>query len=171
MSFFRNLFTAPKITCPRCLGKGDVDGDDIRRLHMELEWGPGTCAYCDGSGKVPEGTEKKVAVNESYLTTDLALADRLRLRSGDPLLKEKSRAYHEAHQTFRIQVLYLHNTGKLTPEEIATFFLLSKPAGLRNEQTDMQEKNELVEYLHKLIASGAPDQFNGITGDKQGSSE
>jgi hypothetical protein len=38
--------------CPRCLGKGYVDIKDIKRLKRELEWRPGPCAYCDGTGKI-----------------------------------------------------------------------------------------------------------------------
>lgn len=40
------------ITCPRCMGKGNVDNDDINRLTMEHYWMPGECLYCDGVGLV-----------------------------------------------------------------------------------------------------------------------
>jgi hypothetical protein len=40
------------ITCPRCMGKGNVDIDDIKRLSMEHNWSPGECIYCDGIGLV-----------------------------------------------------------------------------------------------------------------------
>jgi hypothetical protein len=41
-----------QVTCPRCLGKGFVDDDDIKRLNHVGEWLEGTCAYCDGIGIV-----------------------------------------------------------------------------------------------------------------------
>ncbi len=40
------------ITCPRCLGKGVVDDEDIERLSMQEYWVAGNCRYCDGIGKV-----------------------------------------------------------------------------------------------------------------------
>ena len=42
------------VQCPRCLGKTHVDQEDIRRLGREMEWIPGPCAYCEGTGKVEE---------------------------------------------------------------------------------------------------------------------
>jgi serine/threonine protein kinase len=48
------------VACPRCLGKGFVDENDIKRLKREFEWIPGNCAYCDGVGKVTQ--EKAVSV-------------------------------------------------------------------------------------------------------------
>ena len=42
--------TSNLIDCPRCLGKGHVDLQDIKRLRRELFWEPGPhCAYCDGN--------------------------------------------------------------------------------------------------------------------------
>ena len=49
------------ITCPRCLGKGEVDIEDIQRLLMEEYWSPGDCGYCEGVGKV---NIKKFDTNE-----------------------------------------------------------------------------------------------------------
>jgi len=43
------------MTCPRCLGKGYVDLDDIRRLSMEHQWSPGSCLYCNAQGRVERG--------------------------------------------------------------------------------------------------------------------
>lgn len=47
------------ITCPRCLGKGTVEAEDIERLSMKLFWEPGECQYCEGVGLV---NIKKTAV-------------------------------------------------------------------------------------------------------------
>jgi len=81
MSFFSRLFgqRKPTIQCPRCLGKGHVDWNDIKRLNQELRWGPGTCAYCNGKGKVAPDMVDKVAVDASYLTIDLSKAERQRV--------------------------------------------------------------------------------------------
>jgi len=51
--------------CPRCLGKGNVDWDDIKRLKRESDWEPGPCAYCHGSGKVDQNIVDQVPVDAS----------------------------------------------------------------------------------------------------------
>jgi len=40
------------VICPRCLGKGFVDLEDISRLGKANEWHQGPCSYCVGCGKV-----------------------------------------------------------------------------------------------------------------------
>jgi len=40
------------VTCPRCLGDGYVNDEDIKRLHTTLYWTPGDCLYCSSIGKV-----------------------------------------------------------------------------------------------------------------------
>ena len=46
--------------CPRCVGKGFVDKNDITRLGMEGSWSQGYCRYCDGKGKVDVGKTKRI---------------------------------------------------------------------------------------------------------------
>lgn len=58
------------ITCPRCLGKGIVDNDDIKRLLMEHNWTPGHCLYCDGVGLVNVRKTSTVVVNETLHLSD-----------------------------------------------------------------------------------------------------
>ena len=57
--------------CPRCLGKGHVDKKDIKRLNRELEWMPGTCAYCDGTGKVDDKMLQSTSADDANLTYEL----------------------------------------------------------------------------------------------------
>ena len=40
------------ITCPRCLGSGQVNWDNICALGMECYWDPGPCRYCAQQGKI-----------------------------------------------------------------------------------------------------------------------
>jgi serine/threonine protein kinase len=54
--------------CPRCLGKGHVDKKDIKRLNRELEWMPGPCAYCDGTGKVDDKMLQSTSADDANLT-------------------------------------------------------------------------------------------------------
>lgn len=46
--------------CPRCVGKGFVDLNDIKRLDREDVWGMGYCRYCDGQGFVERGKTKLI---------------------------------------------------------------------------------------------------------------
>ena len=38
--------------CPRCVGKGFVDENDIKRLKSFYNWYPGVCGFCKGTGYV-----------------------------------------------------------------------------------------------------------------------
>ncbi|MDO6432662.1 hypothetical protein Q4E93_18800 [Flavitalea sp. BT771] len=80
MNFFSRLLKRSKvaspITCPRCLGKGHVDKDDIIRLKQQGKWKAGACAYCKGVGTVNKEILSKVPANASYLTTNLSEAER-----------------------------------------------------------------------------------------------
>ena len=62
--------------CPRCLGKGHVDKDDIVRLKQQGKWRAGVCVYCQGTGKVNKEMLLKVAPNATYLTTSLSDTER-----------------------------------------------------------------------------------------------
>lgn len=62
MNFLNRIFRRNMVECPRCLGKGEVDLEDIKRLKKELFWAPGRCAYCNGNCKVPADRIEKLAV-------------------------------------------------------------------------------------------------------------
>lgn len=53
------------MTCPRCLGKGYVDSDDIRRLDV-FGWEPGHCIYCDSTGSVQKKATLENNVTDYY---------------------------------------------------------------------------------------------------------
>ncbi len=71
MTFLRRLFNSHKIDWPRCLGKGEVNFEDIKRLKKELHCMPGKCAYCNGVGKVSPKIISILDADTEYLTTDL----------------------------------------------------------------------------------------------------
>lgn len=56
----KQMALPPKLEmiCPRCVGKGFVDRDDIRRLGMTKEWWPGPCDYCNAQGYIERGKTK-----------------------------------------------------------------------------------------------------------------
>lgn len=59
------------IDCPRCLGKGHVDKQDIKRLRREFYWIEGPhCAYCDGKKYVSLDFASKVNADEWFLCSD-----------------------------------------------------------------------------------------------------
>ena len=55
------------VACPRCLGKGFVDKNDIKRLKRENEWGQGKCAYCEGVGKVTKEKADSIPADEAEI--------------------------------------------------------------------------------------------------------
>jgi DnaJ-class molecular chaperone len=80
MNFLSRLFSSEsnKIECPRCLGKGHVDNNDIKRLGKELKWRPGSCAYCKGSGTVNAAMVRTVPVDLAYLVNELPQEEEIR---------------------------------------------------------------------------------------------
>ncbi len=62
------------INCPRCLGDGYVNSDDIERLDMDLFWLSGDCLYCNKTGKVNQDTLDNIDVRElNLMKTDDSL--------------------------------------------------------------------------------------------------
>jgi hypothetical protein len=112
--------------CPRCLGKGHVDWDDIKRLDQELKWIPGTCAYCNGRGKVDDKIESNVPVDASYLVINLSEADRKKIINGDPDALEWGNQFDEQFDSFINQIVHLHFEKGLDSSQIAKFFMKAK---------------------------------------------
>lgn len=153
MDFLKRLFGSrnEKYTCPRCLGKGHVDEKDITRLNMELFWEPGPCAFCNEIGLVDAETKSNVPADQSYLTIDLPLEEREKLLNGDPEAIERGKFFEEEQENFIKQILYLYQTGNLTPEQITEFFLLRDEhvfmqAGIYTEQEQI-----LLDFVRKAI--------------------
>lgn len=154
MSLFGSLFgkkTSP-IQCPRCLGKGHVDSDDIKRLNKELKWQPGSCAYCEGRGKVDPDMLNKVAVDEAYLTTDLSKEERQRVIDNDAEALERGRIFDAETNRFIREINFLHYIGKLDAEKISEFYLLARFVENLDEKMYEQEKKELIDYINRVIA-------------------
>lgn len=146
MNLFRQLFSKPTMECPRCLGKGTVDWEDIKRLNNELKWLPGKCAYCNGSGKIDPSLLSKVAANNSYLSLDLDEEERQRLIDGDHDALERSDFYESEIDGFIKQVTYLHFEGQLDVDQIVAFYLINA-----TEDAAVNEKSDLYNYINKII--------------------
>ena len=148
MKFFQRLFkrTNDSVDCPRCLGKGHVDIDDIKRLGNELRWNPGKCAYCNGAGKVEPELISKVAVSEPYLTNNLPNAERNRVINRDKAAVERAKLRKVNSDLVIQQIKELYFVKNLDVEQIAEFYLQSTP------EWDIQQKNAMVEYISRVIA-------------------
>lgn len=150
MNFFQRLFNKPVSTehlaeCPRCVGKGYVDMDDIKRLKNELKWMPGKCAYCNGAGKVKPEIINEVAADEAYLTLDISKLERTLFISGNQAAVKRGQA-HKEHVDLLIQeIRHLYFVDNLDIEEIAALYQLSNP------HADMSQKTELLRYIKKVI--------------------
>lgn len=135
-------------TCPRCLGKGDVTWEDIKRLNQELKWAPGRCAYCNGSGTVDSITASTVPANLSYLTTDLTSEERDKLMANDPKLVRKAQRWEMDIDEFIKQILVLYFEENMEPEEIADYYL-EQAMPFANQE---DQRLELIDYVTRVIA-------------------
>ena len=148
IKFIKRLLAGEEnlVSCPRCLGKGSVDWDDIQRLKRELKWIPGTCAYCDGSGRVSSEIVSRVAPDTFYLTTNLTATQRKRLLRNDPDMLASASAYEARVNDFIDQIFYLHVFKSMNSEEIANHFLT-----LQERPEKEGERKDLVAYIDRVI--------------------
>jgi len=147
MIFFNFLFKNSDLQCPRCLGKGFVGPDDIRRLNRQLKWAPGPCAYCDASGKVTEELLSKVAVDTTYLTIDLPESEIEKIKNGDEATIEKGKLQELFIDNLinYIEDQYLNNN--MNAESIADLYLKTED----EKAVFSVEKENLLQYIHKII--------------------
>lgn len=137
------------VDCPRCLGKGKVDLEDIRRLKKELFWGPGKCAYCNGMGKVHPGRKEKPGADLEYLTTDLSSRERHKIITGDEDALKRANEYKESIQDLIKEIEYLYYIENKEPNEIADYFFHRQRQHVYSES----EKQEIIDYVEKVIKS------------------
>lgn len=148
MNIFNKLFNKPKVDCPRCLGKGKVDWDDIKRLNKELKWIPGLCAYCKGGGKVSPEVVSKVKVDTTYLTTKLSNAERNRLFKGDPDALQRATDYEAFIDKLIRQIEHLHVVQHLDAKQIFDVYVMPE-FGVRATKKQLAE---MLQYVEKVIA-------------------
>lgn len=147
MTFFNFLFKNTNLECPRCIGKGFVDHEDIKRLNRQLKWAPGPCAYCDASGKVTEELLSKVAVDTSYLTIDLPESEIEKIKNGDEetIKKGKLQELFIDNLIKYIEDQYLLNN--MDADSIADLYLSTE----EENAVFSVEKENLLQYIHKII--------------------
>jgi hypothetical protein len=147
MSFVDKIFIRNKVECPRCLGKGNVDEEDIRRLNKTLKWRPGGCAYCAGKGLVTKRVLDRVEVDNEYLTVDLPSSERKLLIEHDVNALKRAKRYMAETDRYIDGIKYLSTVGKLTPIEVANFY------SIYVSEVDEKYKQELTEYIIKVVES------------------
>ncbi|RFS20533.1 hypothetical protein DVR12_18375 [Chitinophaga silvatica] len=153
MSFFKNLFDSESknlIECPRCLGKGQVDQDDIKRLGNELRWRPGRCAYCTGTGKVEAEMLDKVAVDEAYLTTTISSIERKKLINGDLDAIKRGEMFAETMDNFIEEITRLYFEEKMEVDKIVQLYIKGAPKS--GFKINASQKAEFVDYIKTVIA-------------------
>ncbi|WP_264552140.1 hypothetical protein [Flavobacterium sp. N2038] len=142
-----NLFRRSGIVCPRCLGKGFVDWEDISRLNKQLKWVPAPCAYCNATGKTTKEMLSKVAVDCTYLTIDLPDLEVEKIKNGDPetIAKGKQRELFVDNLIKYAENLYL--TQNMDAENIANLYL-----NTQEEKAHFSvNKDELIKYIQGII--------------------
>lgn len=146
MSIF-NFFKRSDIECPRCLGKGFVNWEDIVRLKRQLKWVPAPCAYCNATGKVEKEMLSKVAVDCMYLTIDLPESVIEKIKDGDPETIEKGRQRERFvdHIIQYAEELYLKQN--MDAESIANLYLSTEEENAAFSVT----KEELIKYFQGVI--------------------
>jgi len=149
MNILNQIFRRNMVDCPRCLGKGKVDLEDIKRLKKELFWIPGKCAYCNGIGKVPPNRIEKISVDLEYLTTDLSSLERNRLINGNEDALKRAAQHRELVQKFIEQIEHLYYIENKEPDEIADCIFHKQNILVHSPD----EKQELIDYISKVIRS------------------
>ena len=137
----------PLKECPRCLGKGHVDQEDIKRLRQELMWQPGVCAYCNGTGKINPKIEINVPVDASYLVMDLPESERKKILHGNPDAIMHAQQLNDEIEAFISRIYKLHTERGLTPQQIANLLLAHDGTSPAQEN----EWNEMIAYIKKVI--------------------
>ena len=137
------------VDCPRCLGKGKVDLEDIKRLKKEIFWAPGKCAYCNGIGKVPPDRIKKLSADFEYLTTDLSSWERYKVINGNSDALKRAKDHKEVIQKIVEEIEHLYYIENKEAREIAEHFFHKQGQLVYSES----EKQQLIDYVEKVIKS------------------
>ena len=147
MSSLADLFKRNLVECPRCLGKGQVDATDIKRLKKIGFWLPGKCAYCNGKGSVPSKRISNIAADAAYLTTTLPVTERIRLLNGDAEALQRAQEYEAAMRHFISEIENMYFIENMEPDGIAEYLLMRSGVPV----ADSIERSELIGYIEKVI--------------------
>jgi hypothetical protein len=147
MNLFERIFRKPNLECPRCLGKGKVDWEDIRRLNKQLKWQPGKCAYCNGRGKVTSEIKNKISADNTYLTINLNIFEKNKLKNGDIETVKKAEMYEKFLNDLISYIEHKFLVEQLDVDSIADLYLSTE---LESKIFEIK-KDDLVNYIEKVI--------------------
>ena len=147
MNLFDRIFRKPHLECPRCLGKGKVDWEDIRRLNKQLKWQPGKCAYCNGHGKVTTETLSKISVDNTYLTINLNIFEKKKLKNGDNETLERAEIYDLFLNDIINYIEHKYLIEHLDVETIADLYLTTE----HKSKIFSIKRDDLINYIEKVI--------------------
>lgn len=147
MSFFDFLFRTKMETCPRCLGKGHVDEDDIKRFKRELYWLPGKCAFCMGRGRVSKKMISSVSADFIYLTLDLSKFERWKLLKKDEKALQRAEYFETWLKDFHTKTTHLYYNENQDAEQFAESFIRNS----NNPNPTAKERQELIEYIKRVV--------------------
>jgi len=142
-----NLFRRSEIECPRCLGKGLVDWEDINRLNKKLRWVPAPCAYCDATGRVNKELLSKVAVDCTYLTIDLPETEIEKIKTGDKEAIEKGKQKELFVDNIITYAEQHYLTDNMNAEDIANSYLSTEG----KKALFSVNKKQLITYIQGII--------------------
>lgn len=148
MNLFDFFFRNDKVQCPRCLGKGQVDAEDIKRLGNELYWRTGLCAYCQGEGRISSKKLPFVDAADPYLSIDLPKRERRRLFCGDKKAAERAKTYKSNIDNLVQEIVDLYFNENREPDQIAR--TLSYRYGWALE--DEKERQQIIDFIKKVVA-------------------
>ncbi|MDF0719798.1 hypothetical protein P0M11_07260 [Kaistella sp. PBT33-4] len=141
------IFQKPNIQCPRCLGKGNVDDQDIARLRKQLFWQPGKCAFCNGKGKTYEAVINQIPEGLSYLHCHLSAIERWRLINGNKNAFERAKEYEELVKNLAYSFAKQYYDEGADVRKIAeTYF-----SEVAKTKANDEEKNNLARYIDKVV--------------------
>ena len=134
--------TSNLIDCPRCLGKGYVDLQDIKRLRRELFWEPGPhCAYCDGKKVVELKFATNINADDWFITSDVDQELLQRYLEKDPKAIKEAR---EMEENMRLIVNFICNLYMNEDKERGEI------ARLLTQHLKITKK-EAADYVDKVI--------------------
>ncbi|MEY3050111.1 MAG: hypothetical protein RL365_2149 [Bacteroidota bacterium] len=112
------------IDCPRCLGKGHVDKQDIIRLRRIFFWVPGPhCAFCNGIKRVELSFASRFNADDWFITSDLSLEMYQKYIDKDPELLAQLEAQEHYIQNISNLIIQYHYRLKLSKEDTRKIIL------------------------------------------------
>jgi|TARA_B110000908_G_C10011556_1_gene338792 hypothetical protein len=142
------------INCPRCLGKGFVNKEDIKRLRREFFWIEGPhCAFCDGKKHVKYDFANRFNADDWYITSDLDKGKFQRYLNEDEEILNEIRHTEQYVYYFGNYIMEHHVSRGLSKEKV----IASLARELQIEIADIREDVDgMIEQIKTNILNVKP---------------